>query len=234
MPESDIVALVLSKAAKCTEHFGDFCNVNQGLRTGNNDKYLSKVDNEAPWRKVISGADISPYSINEKLNYVYYVRSDLDAPRRESLWNTKEKLFFQEVRNITLERRIIGAFDCEGLIGLQTTNVVTIKDPHTSWCLQSLLAVVASDIVNIWFKNSYRGNNHISGAQLRSIPIPPASDADKTKLAALAEQCAEAAAADDQASLAIHEAEINQIVYRLFDLTEEEIHLIESSLETQR
>jgi adenine-specific DNA-methyltransferase len=62
------------------------------------------------------------------------------------------------------------------------------------------------------------------------LPIPPASGADKTKLATLAEQCAAATAIDDQDTLAAREAEINQIVYRLFDLTDEEIALIEASL----
>lgn len=55
-----------------------------------------------------------------------------------------------------------------------------------------------------------------------------ATDNGEAELAILAEKCA--AAKDDQATLAVHEAEINQIVYRLFDLTPEEITLIESSL----
>jgi len=62
------------------------------------------------------------------------------------------------------------------------------------------------------------------------LPIPPATDTDKSHLTDLAGRCAEAAAADDNDSLATHEAEIGQIVYRLFDLTAEEIALIESTI----
>lgn len=62
------------------------------------------------------------------------------------------------------------------------------------------------------------------------IPIPPATAADKTRLTELAEACAAATARQDSATLSILEAEINQIVYRLFALTSEEIALIESSL----
>lgn len=40
--------------------------------------------------------------------------------------------------------------------------------------------------------------------------------------------------ADDQTVLASHEHEINQIVYRLFDLTDEEIKLIESTLDSKK
>lgn len=74
--------------------------------------------------------------------------------------------------------------------------------------------------------NSYDFEPRYSG----QFPIPPADDADKTRLADLAERCAEAAAKGDQATVTAHEAEINRIVYRLFDLTEAEIALIESTL----
>ncbi len=41
-------------------------------------------------------------------------------------------------------------------------------------------------------------------------------------------------ATGDHAKLAVHEAEIDQIVYRLFDLTPDEIGLIESALAPTR
>jgi hypothetical protein len=62
------------------------------------------------------------------------------------------------------------------------------------------------------------------------IPIPPASDADKARLTQLAEACAQATQSKDNSTLHTLEAEINTIVYRLFALNEEEIALIESSL----
>jgi hypothetical protein len=65
---------------------------------------------------------------------------------------------------------------------------------------------------------------------LELFPIPTASPTEKTRLTALAESCAKAAAKNDSASIVAHESEINQIVYRLFDLNAEEIALIESSL----
>ncbi|MCX6854116.1 MAG: hypothetical protein NTV80_04330 [Verrucomicrobia bacterium] len=46
----------------------------------------------------------------------------------------------------------------------------------------------------------------------------------------MAEACAAAAQRGDDATLAVHEEEIDQIVYRLFDLTPDEIALIESAL----
>jgi hypothetical protein len=50
----------------------------------------------------------------------------------------------------------------------------------------------------------------------------------------LAEACAAAAQRDDDATVVVHEAEIDQIVYRLFDLSPDEITLIESALAPTR
>ncbi|MCX6849019.1 MAG: N-6 DNA methylase [Verrucomicrobia bacterium] len=66
--------------------------------------------------------------------------------------------------------------------------------------------------------------------ETRQLPIPPASAVDKARLSHLAEACSAAAQKGDDDTLALHEAEIDQIVYRLFNLTEEEVALIESSL----
>ena len=65
---------------------------------------------------------------------------------------------------------------------------------------------------------------------IQQIPIPPATAEEKSRLATLAEQCAAATAAGDKATLAAHEHQINQLVHRLFDLTDDEITLIEESL----
>ena len=67
---------------------------------------------------------------------------------------------------------------------------------------------------------------------MEKLPIPPATDAEKSRLSTLATHCAAATAAGDAASLAAHEHEINQLVYRLFHLNPEEIALIESSVKS--
>ncbi len=62
------------------------------------------------------------------------------------------------------------------------------------------------------------------------IPIPAASLSDKARLTKLAERAAKQAEAEDAAGLQATEREIDEIVYRLFDLTPDEIALIEKSL----
>lgn len=62
------------------------------------------------------------------------------------------------------------------------------------------------------------------------VPIPPVSAAGKTKLTKLAERAAKAATAGDSATVTLIERDIDEIVYRLFDLTAAEITQIENAL----
>ena len=109
--------------------------------------------------------------------------------------------------------------NASSIIGGQGQELASMLNANTSWWF---LTSTTTDLQNGYLQA--HNNNH------SPLPIPPATGTDKTKLAILAERCTDAALAGDQAALAAHEHEINQIVYRLFNLTEQEIYLIESSL----
>lgn len=64
------------------------------------------------------------------------------------------------------------------------------------------------------------------------IPIPKATDAERAKVAELSRSAAAAVKSGKQSSVTALEDEINQIIYRLFNLASDEIKLIESALES--
>jgi len=78
------------------------------------------------------------------------------------------------------------------------------------------------------------GRVQFRGNLMDQIPIPPASAADKTKLTKLAERAAKAATGRDDAEVQRIERDIDEIVYRLFDLTAAEITQIETALAKTR
>ena len=69
---------------------------------------------------------------------------------------------------------------------------------------------------------------------MNQVPIPSASAVDKVRLSKLAERVSEQAKKGDTESLRKTEREIDEIVYRLFDLTPDEIAYIEKSLANTR
>jgi type I restriction-modification system DNA methylase subunit len=101
-----------------------------------------------------------------------------------------------------------------------------------------ILAVMNSRLMDWFYRSTFpswgdpwkAGRIQFRGNLMRSIPIPQIDAADKAKLSELAEACQEAAKTGDDARLQTLEGEIDQIVYRVFDLTPDEIALIESSV----
>lgn len=71
------------------------------------------------------------------------------------------------------------------------------------------------------------GRVQFRGNLMAQVPIPPTSPADKALLTNLAKRAAERAAKDDIAEITKVEREIDEVVYRLFGLSEEEIAIVE-------
>jgi adenine-specific DNA-methyltransferase len=78
------------------------------------------------------------------------------------------------------------------------------------------------------------GRVQFRGNLMNQVPIPAASAADKAKLTKLAERAAKAATTGDTSTVNMIERGIDEIVYRLFDLTPTEITQIETALANTR
>ncbi len=62
---------------------------------------------------------------------------------------------------------------------------------------------------------------------MNRVPIPPATGADKSLLTKLAERAARLSVAGNADGLRKTEREIDHLVYKLYDLTPEEIKIVE-------
>lgn len=108
---------------------------------------------------------------------------------------------------------------------------------NTAYCAATadlyLLAVLNAKAVQHFYVNL---SAQIRGGYLRfwtqyveQIPIPPASPAERSVLVGLVERVLAAKRAAPLADVSALEREIDQLVYKLYDLTSEEIKLVEES-----
>jgi adenine-specific DNA-methyltransferase len=158
--------------AKGSTPLGALCTINQGLRTGDNERYIRTTREGAKWKPVVGGKGIGLYEPILPKEYVLYDPTVLDAPRREEIFASKEKIIVQEIRNISLPRRIVATLDNSQTYALQSTNVINQRpDAPKAFSLKYVLAVINSSVINHFFRQSFPGNNHIASNQLASIPI---------------------------------------------------------------
>jgi len=230
---------VVDRMASSPQALRDLCTANQGLRTGNNREYLAPEPRGETWRRAAGGKHISRYGpISDEL-YVRYEPELLDAPRREEIFVSPEKIVVQEVRNIALERRLVATLDCRQTFCLQSTNVINSK-PNCPFDLRYVLGVLNSRATNFFFRCRFPGNNHIPSNQLLQIPIPYAADPSHDRMVELVDhmlslhrEFASAKTAHQktvlQRQIEATDRQIDGLVYELYGLTDEEIAIVEEA-----
>jgi hypothetical protein len=106
-------------------------------------------------------------------------------------------------------------------------SLVAFLNSSALWFFLCRTAAVLGDADN-------RGRVRCKTQYVSRLPIPPCSATDKAKLTKFAQQAAGAQAEGDSVTVRKCEREIDAIVYRLFDLTPEEVGYIEDSLVNTR
>ena len=83
--------------------------------------------------------------------------------------------------------------------------------------------------------NAVRGGDfHILPEHLRSIPIPSATSAQQAPIVALVDRIMAAKKKDSNADTSELESEIDQLVYKLYGLTDDEIAIVEGRDESKQ
>jgi hypothetical protein len=126
-------------------------------------------------------------------------------------------------------------FDTSGRVIGNTGYIITNPDG-------ALLPILLSSVTDWYARSTFQtlgdpwngGRMRFIYQNMKHVPIPAANAADKSRLAKLAERAVELAAAGGGKALVKVEREIDEIVYRLFDLNSEEITHIENSLANTR
>jgi len=232
---------VIARLESSSQELGDLCTINQGLRTGDNEKYLSETAKSGKWKPAVGGKHVGRYEPLLRELYVYYEPSVLDAPRRREIFESDEKIVVQEIRNITLPRRIIATYDAQQFYCLQSTNVINFrKDAAKNYSIKFLLGLMNSTVVNFFFRQRFSGNNHIASNQVAQIPIPVADKAQHDKMVQLVDSMLalhkHKAAAKTQADQELFQRQIeatdhaiDALVYELYGLTSDEIAMVEAA-----
>jgi hypothetical protein len=163
----------------------------------------------------------------------------LHWPRVRSNFERNPKLLVQAIRNLSLKRRVITAFDDIGLFADHTINVIFTD--HQDYNLKFILGILNSNPVNFLFAKKYIDIN-IKGIYLKKLPIPRfdfSNSGDKAyhekmvslvdRMLALHKQSARTPQAKKalQREIEATDKQIDRLVYELYGLTEEEIGIVE-------
>ena len=178
--------------------------------------------------KVIGGKDISPYGIDGMKGFVD--REILDSADEKVRSLLQPKVISQ---NIVTAKKIRATVDKTGdILGVDTVENTFVTDPNFN--LNFIAALFNSKIVN-WYAHRFIFCSalltmHFDNYYVGKIPIPLALPEEQQPIIELVDQILAAKAADPDADTTAQENEIDKLVYELYNLTEEEIAIVEGSL----
>jgi len=157
------------------------------------------------------------------------------APRSTELFDPPKLL----MRRTDDKLRV--ALDTSDAVCVNSCHVIKLKENYEDLNREYLflLAVLNSPFCQWVFEQSNpqmigKTFAEIKVVYVERLPIPPATSADKSSLAKLAKRASKLADDGDDEGLAMVDQQIDEIVYRLFDLSSDDITQIKTSLASTR
>ncbi len=122
-------------------------------------------------------------------------------------------------------------FDEENFIVLNTLYCLYGVSDET-YDYRSLLALINSRLLNYWFSKVFISTDklfpYIRKSQLEKLPLPELNTSNKTHLNEITQSILNARRLNRSLNTSELEQQIDQLVYKLYDLTLEEIAVVES------
>lgn len=191
--------------------------------------YITKSSNEKNFPGVIEHLKFFKPILEEKREF-----KNGRIPWFALQWPREESIFRHEKILAPIRSKVntFGYNDYEFYVATDV-NVITVKDKRYSYKL--LLGILNSNLVLIWLKNNGKSKGsmlELVSEPLSHIPIPEITQDNKKNIEQvekLVDQILIIKKENKDADTKNLEQEIDQLVYKLYDLTPEEIEIVENS-----
>ncbi len=141
--------------------------------------------------------------------------------------NTAYWKAFEEAKIIVpaIEKSCCFTFDENGFFGNDKTSIYIHK--HAKFILGCLNSTISWYLVKQKFATKQGGYFEFKPMYVSQLPIPKATDAQQAAIACIVDEIIEAKKADAKADTKDLERKIDELVYQLYELTPEEIAIVE-------
>lgn len=212
--------------------------------TKNSDKVVSKEYHNG-WKPYLEGKDIGRYEIKFANKYLFYEPKLLHRPRTPEVFEVKEKILIQRITGG--KSPLAAAYDTEQYYNKESINNI-ILDDKTLYSTKFILGVINSKLINWFYKVSFTNESNLtvnlSKTYLSHIPIVELdfkNEIDNNlhddivrfvdQMLTAKKQLQQAKTESDRNYLERKcetlDKQIDQLVYQLYGLTEEEIKIVE-------
>lgn len=214
---------ISSKLSENTILLSEIINFKQGIITGGNKKFISKEKTKIS-RKVLTGSNFNKYSLVWDGNYVLYDMEKLHRARTPEIFEQTEKIILRQTGSYP-----IATIDDEQYYTLDTVHngILINKD----FDIRYVLGLLNSQLLRYIYENSINETGKVF-AQVKIIyinplPIKVVTKEQQQEIITLVDKILAAKKADSSTDTTEWEKQIDQKVYELYGLTEDEIAIVE-------
>ena len=237
--------LIFDSIEKNTLHLGEISIIHAGgIATGpDKTKMIENHKKNEKYKPMLEGKDIKAYYPIFANRYILYDRKLLYRARKESIFLTPEKIVTQRIGGGN--RVLVVSYDDNQYYTFNSTN--TILPKNSKFNLKFILAILNSKLINYYYVNKFTNKStltvNISKTFLEQIPIKIASETKQQNIINLVDkiillnkqlvpfgnkQTSETKKLKDEIEKI--DKEINEEVYKLYEITDEEKKIVEESL----
>jgi Alw26I/Eco31I/Esp3I family type II restriction m6 adenine DNA methyltransferase len=179
--------------------------------------------------KMIKGAAVQKWFLTEKMSQgeVEYLDKTSYLKENSGKKSTHFKLKRIVMQGITgVDEKIrlkMTVMMPESFCG-NSVNYILIEDKRIND--EFLLGLLNSKLLN-WFFKVFSTNSNVNGYEVDNLPIPPIAGINQEPIVKLVERILAAKGKNPQADTSKEESAIDEMVYQLYGLTEEEIRIVE-------
>jgi hypothetical protein len=233
VPKNSRSSNILKKIERNKIKLGNLASVNFGMQLRDRNKFKDDViENPTAQsqlnkyhRPCYTGKDIHKYIVLFNNRHCFFNKT---AKRggcwNEAIHNKKEKILIRQVGTFPE-----GGIDDKGYAVLNTAFMIAPLSNRIN--SKFLLAIINSNLIKFYWKNTYRDDRNvfpkIKGEYLKLIPIPEISEMCQLPVVKLIDQILAAKKQRPGADTSQLEKQIDQLVYKLYELTPEEINIAE-------
>jgi hypothetical protein len=238
--------IIIDKLTHNSNPLGEICFIRQCIKTGNDKKYVVSSDSklEEPWRKSLRGKSIFRNATPEKNVYLKYGDWLARNWKNTSFYETN-KIAIRETGN-----RITATLDLEKRYFLSSLYAIYFKQKelNNENDLKFMLGILNSELANYFIKIialdlTEGAFTKVRTNQLARLPIvnlkSAKDESSKNEIVKLVDQLLNLNIEKAEAKLPSRvsqleskidycEDRINEIVYQLYDLTEDDVKIVEN------
>lgn len=201
---------------------GDICTTYFGIQAFDKKSSTSNEKIDDLWLPIIDGSDIIPYKYSVPKHFFHYVTEEIKSGGDFKYYQT-DRIVIRQIGSTPICGLCKG-----GILGSNTLYNINLSSKRYS--LLYVYGIISSKVVKYYWECTYSDNKalfpKIKGYQLKEIPIPKASDSQQYSLLSIVNNLLNTI--EDNACLnADYENELNKIVYHLYNLTYDEVLIVD-------